>query len=389
MNLQAVASSQTSIDARTLGGITTLLVAGLLSLLYFYRRRSYILCWVAGWTLSALSLLIAARAYRFAHKEIANAAYGFSQFLAIVGALVFVVAADAYRSRWHFRRGYLFILLPLLIWFSLAPIALDTFAAFGPGHLLIAGALAAAGAAHLALLREVRLLGAGIVGVAFLAIAGANVWLVVAVPPAVNGAVSRMVFVTLALDLVAALGMQLMTFEDMTYELRLANRRLESAQGDLRHMVTTDPLTGCRNRRFFDDIIGREIQRHRRYRIPLSLVFVDVDRFKAINDTLGHEAGDRVLQQVAAFLTRNVREADYVFRWGGDEFLILMACRENEAIRKATDLQAAFADSPDARELPEGLGLSIGCAEVTADVSDIMTVVRIADERMYLDKKRA
>ena len=101
---------------------------------------------------------------------------------------------------------------------------------------------------------------------------------------------------SLALYLVTALGMQLMTFEDMTYELRLTNRRLESAQGELRQLVTTDALTGCRNRRFFDEVIGREMQRHRRYDIPLSLVFIDIDRFKAINDTLGHEAGDRVLR---------------------------------------------------------------------------------------------
>ena len=83
--------------------------------------------------------------------------------------------------------------------------------------------------------------------------------------------------------------MQLMTFEDMTYELRVTNRRLESAQGELRQLVITDALTGCRNRRFFDEVIGRELQRHRRYGIPLSLLFIDIDRFKVINDTLGHE----------------------------------------------------------------------------------------------------
>ncbi len=386
MDLQAVAVAQTSIDARTLGGITAL-IAGLLSLLYIYRRRTYIICWVFAWTLSAVSLFLAVD--RFESVKVGDAVYGISQFLAIVGALVFVLGADAYRARLRLRREYALILLPLLIWFALAPIPLGSAAAFGPGHLLAAGAFAAAGVAHLSLLRQARLLGAAIVGVAFLLIAAVNVWLVFVVASEINAALSRTVFATLALDLVAALGMQLMTFEDMTYELRVTNRRLESAQGELRHMVTTDPLTGCRNRRFFDDVIGREIQRHRRYRIPLSLVFVDVDRFKAINDTLGHEAGDRVLQRVAAFLTRNVREADYVFRWGGDEFLILMSCREDEAVRKATDLQEAFAESDDASGLPPGVGLSIGCAEVTADVTDITPIVKIADERMYRNKKRA
>ncbi len=375
-----------SVDARTLAGIATLFVAGLLSLLYIYRRRTYILCWVSGWTLTAVSLLLGA--HQFSHGSATKSAYGISQFFAIVAALTFVVGADAYRSKLRLPKTYALVVLPLLIWFALAPIALDTWTVFAPGHLLIAGALGAAGIAHLSLLREARLLGAFVAGTAFLVMSGANVWLVLAAPNGMSYAVSRVMFLSLALDLVVALGMQLMTFEDMTYELRVTNKRLESARSDLQQMVTTDSLTGCRNRRYFDEVIGREVQRHRRYRIPLSLVFVDVDRFKVINDTLGHEAGDRVLKSVAAFLTRNVREADYAFRWGGDEFLILMSCREDEAVRKAADLQTAFVQSSEAQGLPAGVGLSIGCAEVTPDATDMMALVRLADERMYVNKKR-
>jgi c-di-GMP phosphodiesterase len=221
-----------------------------------------------------------------------------------------------------------------------------------------------------------------------LLIAVSNAWVALEVADPAAAAGGRATFVNLGIYLFTALGMQLMTFEDMTYELRTTNKRLESAQGELRQMVTTDALTGCRNRRFFDEIIGREIQRRRRYNIPLSLLFVDVDRFKAINDTLGHEAGDRVLQRVAAFLIRNVREADYVFRWGGDEFLILISCREEEAVYKGSELQAAFAASAEADSPPAGLGLSVGCAEVPPDTTDIMAIVKTADERMYLDKRR-
>jgi diguanylate cyclase (GGDEF)-like protein len=173
----------------------------------------------------------------------------------------------------------------------------------------------------------------------------------------------------------------------MTWELRRTNRRLESAQSKLRRMVITDPLTGCRNRRFFDEIIGRELQRHRRYHIPMSVLFVDVDRFKAINDTLGHDAGDRVLREVAAFLLSNIREADYVFRWGGDEFLILLSCEEAEAARRGHALQADFARYALAASLPPGVGLSIGCAEVPDDASSVMSVIKNADERMYQNKR--
>ena len=372
-------------DARTLGGIATLILGAVLCLLYVYRRRTYILCWVAGWALTGVAMLLAG--HRFGSEQGMNAAYGLSQFLSIVGALAFVLGADAYQTRLRLGRNYALLLLPVLIWFALAPVALKAPAAFGPGHLLIGATLGAASIGHLLLLRRTRLLGALVVGSAFLAMAASNVWLLIALPHATNQAISRTTFLNLALYLVAALGMQLMTFEDMTYELRTTNRRLETAQGELRELVTTDALTGCRNRRFFDQIIWREVQRHRRYELPLSLVFVDVDRFKTVNDTLGHETGDRVLQCVAAFLTKNVREADYVFRWGGDEFLILMSCREREANRKAAELKAAFARA-DAKGLPAGVGLSIGCTEVPADAADIMALVKVADEKMYRDKRR-
>src|SRR2546423_7344760 len=97
MDFQVAAPAPAAVDARTLGGIATLLVAGLLCLLYVYRHRTYILCWVSGWALTALSLLLAG--HHFAIEKTASAAYGTSQFLAIVGALGFVLAADAYRAR--------------------------------------------------------------------------------------------------------------------------------------------------------------------------------------------------------------------------------------------------------------------------------------------------
>lgn len=380
----AIAPQATAVQPRLLSGIAALIVTGLLLLLYFYRRRLYILYWIAGWLITAASTFLTS--YTYPYQMLGWFAYGMSQFLGIISALVFVISADAYRTRPHLRRGYAFVLLPIFIWFALAPLPLGPPAVFAPGHLLIAGGLGAAGLAHLALVRQTRMLGAAVVGTMLLAGGVANVWLALVARHPDSPAVTRIAFLSLALNMVMALGMQLMTFEDMTYELRTTNRRLESAQWELRQMVTTDGLTGCRNRRFFDQVINREVQRHRRYRIPLSMVFVDVDRFKVINDTLGHEAGDRVLQQVAAFLVRNVREADYVFRWGGDEFLVLISCTEEEAARKARDLQEAFA-ATETRALPPGVGLSIGCAEVPNDASDVMVLVKIADERMYENKR--
>jgi diguanylate cyclase (GGDEF)-like protein len=275
----------------------------------------------------------------------------------------------------------------MLIWFALAPMPLGPPAVFASGHLLNAGTLCAAGFGYLSLAQRTRFVGAALVGSMLVLIAAANVWIALWVPSPDHVQAGRALFVSLGLYLMAALGMQLMAFEDMTLELRGANGRLEAAQADLKQLVITDPLTGCRNRRFFDQIIGRELKRHRREQVPLSMLFIDVDRFKRINDELGHEAGDRVLKEVAGFVMRNVRGADYVFRWGGDEFLILLSCAEEEALRRGLALQSDFARYAMAASLPAGVGLSIGCAEVPADAEGVMPVIRIADERMYENKR--
>jgi diguanylate cyclase (GGDEF)-like protein len=390
-----ITPNPTTVDPRVLTGAAALIVAALLLLLYLYRQRQYILFWISGWVLIAASML--ASFPKFANEQVAAMAYGVAQFLGIMSALVFVISADAYRTRpvgfgqrgRHLMRTYGVLLLPVVLWFTLAPLALGPRAVFAPGHVLIAGALFAAGVAHLALLRQARLIGAAMIGITMLGLAASHAWMAFGVPQPNAAVAAHTTFITLGVYLVTALGMQLMTFEDMTYELRVANRELETAQGELRDLVTTDPLTGCRNRRFFHEVIGREVERHKRYNIPLSMLFVDINHFKAINDTLGHETGDRVLQQVAAFLMSKVRGADYVFRWGGDEFLILMSCREDEALRKGAQLQAAFDKSSKAATLPQDVGLSVGCAEVPPETRDVMPLVKLADDRMYANKRGA
>jgi diguanylate cyclase (GGDEF)-like protein len=184
------------------------------------------------------------------------------------------------------------------------------------------------------------------------------------------------------------MGIHLLIFEDMTYELRTTNRWLEAARAELMQAAITDPLTGCHNRRFLGQVMDRELKRHSRFNLPLSLLFIDVDRFKAVNDSLGHDAGDRVLQYVARFLKRNIREADYVFRWGGDEFLVLITCTGDEARRKVAALKSTFAAAPEAVELPPGIGLSVGWIEVPHGTTDLAPLVSQADARMYHDKQR-
>ena len=374
-----------ALNPHVLAGITALTLGLVVMLVYFYRQRPFIAWWMIAWMLLGASMLILGNHY--STRELRGLAFGASQFLGVLCTLAFVVAADAYRRHPRMRRSYGLILLGVAIFFLFTPVALGAESVRTVGYVVIAGGMLAAAGAHFLLLRQARMLGPTIVGLALLLLGGVNIWLAVIANSDKPDAVTPALITMTVVSLIAAAGQQLLAFEDMTFELQRTNRRLEKAQNELHLMVITDPLTGTRNRRFFDEVIGRELNRHRRYRTPLSIVFIDIDHFKEVNDTLGHETGDRVLKEVAAFLVKHIREADYVFRWGGDEFLALITCSEKEALRRARDLQDAFAKSTYVTDLPPGVGLSIGCVEVPVDTEDIMPLVQTADERMYADKK--
>jgi diguanylate cyclase (GGDEF)-like protein len=373
-------------NARLIAGVGACLVIAFLLLVYSRRRRLYVLYWIAGWAFLAASMFLAAG--RFDPLKLGFLIYGLSQFCSVAAAISFVMGADAYDARPRLPHWYVRSLLLMFIWFSLAPVSLGPLAVFASGHLITAGTLCLAGAGYFVLARRTRLVGAALVGSALVLVAASHVWIAFWVPLPSDIVAGRALFTAFALYLIAALGMQVMTFEDMSLELRATNSRLEAAQTELQQMVMTDPLTGCRNRRFFDHVIGRELKRHRRSGIPMALLFVDVDKFKAINDGLGHETGDRVLQQVASFLARNVRGADYVFRWGGDEFLLILSCSEEQARRRGEAVRQAFLVSEEAARLPAGVGLSIGCVSVPLETEDVLDYVKIADERMYENKRR-
>jgi diguanylate cyclase (GGDEF)-like protein len=362
------------------------IVGGLLLLQYTHRRKPFILLWAFGWLLIAPASLLTARGYDTAAA--AHLAVGLSQFLGICTALLFFSSADLYRQTRFVRRARLRVLILIGAWFLLAPLAFGPASVLLPGYVISAILLAAAGAMYAAVLIERRMIGAGLVAFVLLGLGVSNLTTAAVVPRMLDAGqfAFDLLVVNAVLYTFGALGIHQLVFEDMTYELRTTNRRLEAAREELLQAAITDPLTGCHNRRFLEQVMARELQRHARFQLPLSLLFIDVDRFKQINDTLGHEAGDRVLQYVARFLKRHIREADYVFRWGGDEFLVLITCAAEEAARKAAMLKASFDAAPEAVELPPGIGLSVGWAEVPAGTEDLLPLVKEADERMYLDK---
>ena len=93
---------------------------------------------------------------------------------------------------------------------------------------------------------------------------------------------------------------------------------------ELQRTAITDSLTGAYNTRFFHEVLGRETARAERYTTPLSLLMIDIDSFKVVNDTFGHVVGNKVLTQIANTLKQSIRNTDFVFRCGGDEFGVVL-----------------------------------------------------------------
>jgi len=123
--------------------------------------------------------------------------------------------------------------------------------------------------------------------------------------------------------------------------------RLVEAREDLRFKATHDSLTSLFNRGVIVDLLGREISRSRREHVPVAILMSDVDHFKIINDTHGHLIGDEVLKEAARRLLLAVRSYDYVGRYGGEEFLIILNnCDPVSAPRRAEEIRKALSDHP-------------------------------------------
>jgi len=105
---------------------------------------------------------------------------------------------------------------------------------------------------------------------------------------------------------------------------------LKRKDEELKRLATTDILTGAYNRTLFDEIIAREIERVKRYNKPLSVIMFDIDHFKQVNDTFGHNAGDSVLKKIAYLVKRIMRKIDYFMRWGGEEFMVILGGTDRE-----------------------------------------------------------
>ena len=173
-------------------------------------------------------------------------------------------------------------------------------------------------------------------------------------------------------------------------EMRLrAGKRIVKLQDELRHQTTHDFLTGLLNRFAIMAILEKEINRSKRNGSSLSLAIADIDKFKSVNDTFGHQAGDAVLCEVADRMTYSLRSYDAVSRYGGEEFLLVFPeCNEKDAVIIAEKVRLSVSDKPVI--IPEGtlsVTASFGVTTINpSDGIDVDTMIRIADEALYSAK---
>lgn len=165
--------------------------------------------------------------------------------------------------------------------------------------------------------------------------------------------------------------------------LRLREQLIEEA--------TRDPLTGLYNRRYLNNRLNQELSRCKRHERPLSLMMIDIDHFKRLNDSMGHEAGDQALRSITRFIGEQIRESDVACRFGGEEIiLVLPEASLNHARERATRLLEGISQlsltTRDGRRMPD-LTVSIGLAVYPEHADSGESLINAADQAMYRAKE--
>jgi len=190
------------------------------------------------------------------------------------------------------------------------------------------------------------------------------------------------------LPVLADSGMMLviaMVASELLFRLRLRSRQLE---GRLRRLAATDELTGLQNRREVQLRIDEEMSRSRRHHQALSVLVGDLDHFKRVNDTHGHDAGDEVLRAIGRRLRRNLREEDLAVRWGGEEFLLVLpSTTAEEAARVAEKLRELIGQTPiHCAGGPVAVTISFGVAAFAGETT-VRELIKRADDALYRAKR--
>ena len=183
----------------------------------------------------------------------------------------------------------------------------------------------------------------------------------------------------------AILSQTIAALEEARTALEGKQAALEEANVRLDALATMDGLTGVKNRRAFGEKLTEEIPRSVRYALPLSLLLLDVDKFKQYNDTFGHLAGDEILKTVARLLREQARTTDFVARYGGEEFtLVLPNTNADGAVVMAERVRAVIESAPWPQR---AVTASFGAATLSPDTSTETALIGAADRALYASKE--
>lgn len=164
--------------------------------------------------------------------------------------------------------------------------------------------------------------------------------------------------------------------------------QLQAANQELQRLSSTDRLTGLFNRGHWEEILRQDYARHRRYAINSALVMCDIDHFKQINDTYGHQAGDRVIQHTANLIRQSIRDSDVAGRYGGEEFVVLLPDTDSqgalvfaERLRQSVEAYEVQHESHTIR-----FTISLGIADLGQPSSGHAQLIEWADNALYTSK---
>jgi len=190
--------------------------------------------------------------------------------------------------------------------------------------------------------------------------------------------------VHLGVTALVLIGVTLLSLRMARLRQRLRDQRtaLARALEKLSEIATRDELTGLPNRRAMGELLLTETARHARLKAPLSLALLDIDHFKQINDRLGHAAGDEVLRGFAQRIEAELRGADVMARWGGEEFLLLLPGVSLAQAQKIAERLRTRVASHD-MEVAGHITISLGVAHWGADATSIAAVLKEADKALY------
>ncbi|MFN2432051.1 MAG: GGDEF domain-containing protein [Gemmatimonadota bacterium] len=357
--------------------------------LFRHSRRLYFVYWTAGWFvlglgLLALSLLVGlapAEPARSLLLSVRQSSTGFATLLVFFATRAFVTGRAVRPWAWS-----LFALPAAYFALSAGGPSALAWASTTPRHLLFAVSLWTSGALFYRLGRRERKVGAGLLAASFAlwGLQQAHYAAVYFISGWQAPHLEWVGFLDTVIVVLVSLGMIRFALDEDRSQLLDSTRKLEISEQRLQDLAMRDPLTGLFNRRHFEQVAPQIEAQVLRLSFPVAVAVVDLNYFKETNDRDGHQRGDQILCAFAEFLRRETRSADLPFRWGGDEFLLLMVDLSGADVAdKAEQLRAGW--ERVRHQLGTDVSLAMGWSLLEED--GLEAAIRRADRRMYGDKR--